>query len=275
MSSQRLKKSKLLALKKKIKKQMGASKGSRNEMAKLQKTLEKVNTELARQIKLHEPSSRHRRGTERLELDGNRQVNINTIGGLQFQATSPPGIGRLVSLPFYPTSVNADVTTSSGTNLTSNRNPVCILSIGNTTNNTVVPFVMSTPQISWATLRIVGFEVDIRTNSSQITSPPTLIVSDLKVGGGTNLFTHEDYSDGMFYSNHNDFYAGLRDYPLLVSPNISQVSIGAVSPIAAGDTITFSAQLVCEVLIDDNYGTHIPGPYARGTSMIRSKGKLK
>ena len=194
---------------------------------------------------------------------------------MQFQATSPPGIGRLVSLPFYPTSVNADVTTSGGANTVSSTNPVCILSIGNTINNAVSTFVMSTPQISWATLRIVGFEVDVRTNCAQNTSQPTLLVSDLKVGGGTNLFTHEDFSDGTFYANENDYYAGLRDYPLLISPNTAQVSVSAVSPTATGDTITFSAQLVCEVLVDQNYGTHIPGPYARGASMVRSRGALK
>jgi len=267
--------SKLLSLKKKIKQQMKVSQGSKNELANLQKTLDKVNVELARLSKLHGRKSKHRRGTERRELEQQKKVNINTIGGLQFQATSPPGIGRLVALPFYPTSVNADVTTSSGTNVTSSANPVCILSIGNTTVNAVTPFVLTTPQISWATLRIVGFEVDMRTNCAQNTSPPTLLVSDLKVGGGTNLFTHEDYSDGSFYANENDYYAGLRDYPLLVSPNTTQVSVSAVSPTATGNTITFSAQLICEVLNDDNYGAHIPGPYARGTSMVRSTGVLK
>ena len=89
------------------------------------------------------------------------------------------------------------------------------------------------------------------------------------------MFTHEDYSDGMFYSNKNDYYAGLRDYPLLISPNQAEVTVGAVSPTATGDTVTFSVQLVCEVLNDENYGTHIPGPYARGASMVRSGGKFK
>ena len=269
------KKSRLLFLKKKIKQQMKTSKGSKNELVGLKKTLDKVNVELARLSKLHRRDSKHRRGRERGELEMDQNVNINTIGGLQFQATSPPGIGRLVALPFYPTSVNADVTTSSGANITSTTNPVCILSVGNTTANAVSTFVMTSPQISWATLRIVGFEVDIRTNCAQNTSPPTLLVSDLKIGGGTNLFTHEDFSDGQFYANENDHYAGLRDYPLLVSPNNAQVSISAVSPTATGNTITFSAQLICEVLRDDNYGTHIPGPYARGASMVRKSGVLK
>ena len=269
------KKSRLLFLKKKIKQQMKTSKGSKNELVGLKKTLDKVNVELARLSKLHRRDSKHRRGRERVEMEMDQNVNINTIGGLQFQATSPPGIGRLVALPFYPTSVNADVTTSSGANITSTTNPVCILSVGNTTANAVSTFVMTSPQISWATLRIVGFEVDIRTNCAQNTSPPTLLVSDLKIGGGTNLFTHEDFSDGQFYANENDHYAGLRDYPLLVSPNNAQVSISAVSPTATGNTITFSAQLICEVLRDDNYGTHIPGPYARGASMVRKSGVLK
>jgi len=267
------KKKKLLALRSKIKRKMQSGKGSRNEMAKLQTTLQRVDSELSRLKSLHTISAKHRRGTE--EVNQHKNVDLNTIGGLQFQASSPPGIGRMVSLPFYPTSVNTDVTTSSGVNSISRTNPVCIFSVGNSINNSVNPITLTTPQISWAKLRVVGFETDIRTNSAQNTSPPTLIVSDLKIGGGTNLFTHEDYSDGMFYSNKNDYYAGLRDYPLLISPNQAQVTVGAISPTATGDTVTFSVQLVCEVLDDENYGTHIPGPYARGASMVRSGGKLK
>lgn len=267
------KKRKLLVLRSKLKKKMQAHKGSRNEMAKLQSTLQRVDAEIVRLKSMHTVSAKHRKGTE--DLTQHKNVDLNTIGGLQFQASSPPGIGRMVSLPFYPTSVNADVATSSGANAASNVNPVCIFSIGNSVNNAVTPITLTTPQISWAKLRIVGFETDIRTNSSQNSSPPTLLVSDLKIGGGTNLFTHEDYSDGMFYSNKNDYYAGLRDYPLLVSPNQAQVTVGAVSPTATGDTVTFSVQLVCEVLEDENYGTHIPGPYARGASMMRSGGLLK
>lgn len=252
------KRQKLLQIRSKLQKGL---RGSRNEadLSKIKKNLSKVNKELK---KLSDQAN----GTQ------NPNVNINTIGGLQFQASSPPGIGRMVSLPFYPVDVNLDVTTASGIGLPSTSNPVCIFDIGNSVNNAATEIVMQTPQISWATLRIVGFEVDIRTNTKQETSKPTLLVSDLKVGGGTNLFTHEDFSDGSFYSSNNDYYAGLRDYPLLVSPNTARVKIGAISPSATGDTITFSAQLVCEVLSDENYGVHIPGPYARGASMIRAKG---
>jgi hypothetical protein len=264
---------KLVKLRRQLKKDLASKKGSKNEIKKINDTLTRVDLELRKIKELHKVNSPHRRGNEDLSMT--KAVDLNSIGGLQFQASSPPGIGRLVSLPFYPYSVNDDVTTSSGQNKSSNTNPVCILSVGNTIPNAVSSFSMRTPQISWAKLRVVGFEVDIRTNCAQNTSTPTLLVSDLKIGGGTNLFTHEDYSDGMFYSNKNDYYAGLRDYPLLISPNDAMVTISAVSPTTSGDTITFSAQLVCEVLEDENYGTHIPGPYARGASMVRNGGKLK
>ena len=70
------KKSKLLSLKKKIKRQIKVSKGSKNELASLQSTLDKVNVELARLTKLHGKQSKHRRGTERNDLLHSKSVNI-------------------------------------------------------------------------------------------------------------------------------------------------------------------------------------------------------
>ena len=133
-----------------------------------------------------------------------------TIGGLDFESPSPPGIGRLVTLPFYPVNANADIVTSAGQNAASSQNPSCIALIGNTTNNAVSSFVMRTPQISWAELRIVGFECEYKTLCSQDESSPTLLVSDLKIGGSTNLFTHDSFADAALYSKDVDDYAGPR-----------------------------------------------------------------
>ena len=212
---------------------------------------------------------------ERLASQEILRQQANNLGGLDFQVQSPPGIGRLVTLPFYPVNTNADIVTASGTNTVNTQNPSVIALIGNTTNNCVPTFVMETPQISWANLRIVGFEVEYKTLCSQATSSPMLLVSDLKIGGGTNLFTHEAFADASFYVQDVEDYAGLRDYPMLEAPNVASVSVSAVSPTATGDRITFSLSLVCDVVSDENYGEHLVGPYARGASMVKYRGKIE
>lgn len=201
------------------------------------------------------------------------QINrrLDELGGLEFIVPSPPGVARLVNLPFYPLNASPDVVTSAGANSASSQNPSCILLIGNTTNNAITPFVMKTSQIAWAKMRVVGFEVDYKTFCVPSVSNPVLLVADLKVGGSTNLFTHEDYGDASMYLKANRNPAGLRDYPLLEAPNQVEVTISAVSPTATGDRITFSASLVCDIISDDNYGVHLPGPYARGASMVRNR----
>lgn len=153
---------------------------------------------------------------------------------------------------------------------------------------------MTTPQISWATLRIVGFEVDdaqflnginpgVSTtagNNKQGYLPmPKILVSDLQIGGGANLFTHEDFGDGNIYSSTASEFCGLRDYPLLKSPNTAQVTVAAVGVFTANaaanlEFANFSCSLICEVLQDDNYGSHIPGPYARAGAMVRRGGSF-
>ena len=248
---------------------------NRRDEQKIVGALKRINGELKRLRKLHYRRHPHRNRAQGRKFsairDLNRHVNPYVLGGLEFQATSPPGVGRLVALPFYPTVVNEDVTTNSGTNVASETNPVCIYSIGNTTANVGTPMTMRTPQISWAVLRVVGFEAEFRTNSAQNLSTPTLLVDNLRVGGSTNLFTHENASDVAFYDVNKEYYAGLRDYPLLTAPNTTEVTVSAISPSATGDTVTFSLSLVCEVLSDDEYGVHLPGPYARGASMVRDR----
>ena len=87
-----------------------------------------------------------------------------------------------------------------------------------------------------------------------------LVVSDLKIGGGANLFTHEDFGDGEIYDADQPEFCGLRDYPILKSPNVAEVTVASlnIGVTAAGDiTHQFSCALLCEVLQDDNYGSHI------------------
>ena len=210
-------------------------------------------------------------------LDAQNRINramVDGVGGLQFTAQSPPGIGRLIRIPFYPVNATANVTTAGSTNAVptagSTTNPVFIeipVAAGNTAH------ILQTPQISWATLRIVGFEVAQKLNCAIQNPGPILLVQDLKIGGGANLFTHEDFADGDIYSADQPEFCGLRDYPILKSPNTAVVTVQMLDDVV-GESMTVSCSLLCEVLVDDNYGAHIPGPYARAGSLVRQGGSF-
>jgi hypothetical protein len=197
---------------------------------------------------------------------------IEGVGGLMFQAESPPGLGRLVRLPFYPTVPNADTTTSAGLAAASATNPVFIDGPVALATSAGV-HALTTPQISWALLRIVGFETQSKMDRLISTSGPLMLVSDLQIGGGANLFTHEDFADATIYDADQPEFAGLRDYPILRSPNTATVSVQQVGNLDS-ESITFSCAILAEVLIDDNYGAHIPGPYARKGALVRQGGSF-
>jgi hypothetical protein len=202
-------------------------------------------------------------------------AGIEGVGGLMFQAQSPPGLGRLLRLPFYPTVASDGVVTSNGNNVASATNPTIITDPTQIVATQVsgTAFTMRTPQVSWATLRIVGFECS-QSMFKGIGNPgPTVLVSDLQIGGGANLFTHEDFADTTIYDADQPEFCGLRDYPILKSPNVAEVTVLHAGNIA-GETDTFSAALLCEVLVDDNYGAHVPGPYSRKGALVRQGGSF-
>jgi len=210
-------------------------------------------------------------------------MGIDGIGGLEFQAQAPAGVGRLVRLPFYPTAALTGQYEAVGTTV-----PVVEASGTAFGGNQNAAIILRTPQISWATLRIVGFETEQQCQTNLVTataagvapgSTPAakLVVSDLKIGGGANLFTHEDFADGHIYDADQPEFCGLRDYPILKSPNVAEVTVASlnIGVTAAGDIAhQFSCALLCEVLQDDNYGSHIPGPYARSGAMVRKGGSF-
>jgi hypothetical protein len=204
-------------------------------------------------------------------------AGIEGIGGLMFQAQSPPGLGRLLRLPFYPVNGNPAAITSNGPGDPSSVNPVVIMDpdlIAGGINTSGTQFQMLTPQISWATLRVVGFESAQR-QAKGISNPgPTLLVQNLKIGGGANLFTHEQFADAKIYDADQPEFCGLRDYPILKSPNQAEVTVLTVNN-TLNETNTVSLSLLCEVLVDDNYGAHVPGPYSRKGALVRQGGSFQ
>jgi hypothetical protein len=220
-----------------------------NRAMQIEARLDKIEAQIAREV-------------ARAQAIGNvaalrAAMGVDGTGGLEFQAQSPAGVGRLIRLPFYPTAAPgvaaAALTpyyrTQGGVAAISTISPVigigAALQANNVDTNVAsgAAFTMTTPQISWATLRIVGFEIDDRDmveNVNPVTSTtganslvgvcpmPKIVVSDLQIGGGANLFTHEDFGDGNIYSCTANEFCGLRDYPLLKSPNTAQVTVAAV-----------------------------------------------
>jgi hypothetical protein len=212
---------------------------------------------------------------------------VDGVGGMQFTAQSPPGVGRLIRIPFYLVNgVNNEIYSAAA-----NTTTVTIASrLAGGTGNTAVPTVyvdfgqtgtggatgtalMQTPQISWATLRIVGFEINRQDAILPTSVAGEVCVSDLQIGGGANLFVHEDFAPSGIYLSGQSSFAGLRDYPILKSPNVAQVSVQGIGGASSSD-VAFSASLVCEILVDDNYGAHVPGAYARAGALVRQGGSF-
>jgi hypothetical protein len=213
---------------------------------------------------------------------------VDGVGGLQFTAMSPPGVGRLIRIPFYlttavigfaaaavnvaPAAVTASIAAGTGTSTTIPTAFVdfaAVAATGGATNTAT----FATPQISWATLRIVGFECVRQDPILPPADVGDLGFSNLQIGGGANLFVHEDFAPSGIYLSGQDSFAGLRDYPILKSPNTATVQAQGVGQQTSA-RLAFSASLVCEILVDDNYGAHVPGPYARAGALVRQGGSF-
>lgn len=198
-----------------------------------------------------------------------RNAYIQGAGRLEFKASSPSGIGRQVLIPFYleEAQSNFSVLTTSGVVSSGTVSPnILITPTGTGATNTAI---LRTPQISWATLRMVGFVMNTYSPSIPNTAALDICVSDLKLGGGASLFVHEDFGSGTMYQTDNT-NPGLRDYPLVISPNRVEVSVQGMG-LATSEPIQFSCAIICDILQDDEYGVHIPGPYARRGAI--SKGR--
>lgn len=208
------------------------------------------------------------------------------VGGLQFNAVAPPGLGRLIRIPFYLTNTVAGfaalaqnelaVTTTAAllTGRQSNSVPVILFDPANlAAAGASDDATLFTPQISWATLRLVGFEASVSQYVLPAAPPAETCFRDLQIGGGATLFVHEDFAPSRIYSAGQGSFAGLRDYPIIESPNVAQVTTEIIGTLTS-PRITFSASLVCEILTDDNYGSHIPGPYARAGALVRQGGSF-
>lgn len=210
---------------------------------------------------------------------------------LDNQPTFPSGVD-----PKDPKTGWTTVTTGTGALQTDEANPTVIVNIppfatdGITANRKVTGLYFRSPILEWATVRIVGFQVStkacplpefIQDLPTGIPIPngggflpgslipqlytsnqrPTLLVRNLNVGGSANLFPQGEYVDATVYSTLIPEYAGLRDNPILESPNRAYLSAAVVG--VPYTSMTFTIQLIVDILDDTEFGRHQPGPYAR------------
>lgn len=215
---------------------------------------------------------------------------VDGIGGLMFEAQAPPGLGRLVRIPFLlsqvaPSVLGGAVVSDGGPNLPAINTPTIIVGLVN--QRSLGGLTFETPIIEWATLRVVGFQADYMVSPSMTVSGdsrwfhqrPFLMVKNLMVSGGANLFSMEGYQDGTVYTTQVPEFAGLRDYPIVQAPNFMRVEAGlggiqffgpgpGSGPTVSG-SVTLSMEIIAEVLDDAEYGRHISGPYARKDALLR------
>ncbi len=202
---------------------------------------------------------------------------LTGTGGLQFSANAPPGIGRLVKVPFYLTTAVANVTTDGGISAAAVANPLVIapLVAGTRVRNGLF---FATQTISWADLRVVGFQACWRWRrganlaGTALGARPIVVVKNLNLGGGPNLFAQEGYIDATLFTPYVPEFPGLRDNPILQSPNrvfVTAAVLGNDASVTSPTSCTFALNLVCEVLDDEVFGAHVPGPYARRDALAR------
>jgi hypothetical protein len=199
------------------------------------------------------------------------------VGGLRFVARSPPGLGRLVRVPFYAIQAIPGFDALNGVALpvgagtASLTHPVvCYTPAILAANGASPALILQTPQVPWVQYRVVGFEASWRIPPVPDNPGSMPCFQRLQVGGGETLFVNEEYAPISAYLMGQDGFAGLRDYPVVVPPNQVQVTTQVVQAATSTRPILFSCNLVVETLWDDQFGAHIPGPYARRGAMVRS-----
>jgi len=170
-----------------------------------------------------------------------RQHNLEGAAqGLRQASVAPPGSGRLVPIPFVVAGAVVPIHAVVGGSGT----------IGALT-------ALTTKPVNWAVLRIVALTTQTIAAATGVVG----VMQDFKIGGSPNLFLDESFVISDDYDTDKEQFAGLRAYPILISPNTAFVDVGAFAP--AGQTLFTAVSLVTEVMRDDAFGPGLPGAYAR------------
>lgn len=185
-------------------------------------------------------------------------------GSLSFRVSGAPGgVGRLQLLPFQFGVGQANPTI--GAPAAGQR--FLPLLAGQVDANTQ----MITAQISWAVFRLVGV-VTVTTRHLAVTDQFELQILSTQNGG--NLLLSNGGNRVELFAIDNPTIQGLRDYPLIRSPNVLTLQVSfrdllvATAGTLRGNSVVEVAAIV-ENLADDSFGAHLPGPYARTEALIR------
>ena len=215
----------------------------------------------ARRLKGALQRSKQRRAAK--GAGGVLRAQTDGAGGLDFQVESPPGVGRLDRIGFL-------VTNNAGIANTVVGQPSVSVPVGTAPGTTII---MQTPQISWAVNRIVGVEIMRTIDTPGPGMPDVYQLTNFSIGGGANLLLQQGNMDVSYFASGLTTKVGLRDYPILRSPNQATVSVvvanGANGANTTAANTILGIDLIVDVLADDNFGAHLPGPYARVDSLVR------
>ena len=229
---------------------------------------------------------------------GGLKFEVNAPPGIGRLVAIPLYLYELDNQPAFPAGGTpwTPVSTGAGALVPDESNPTVIVNIppfasdGITANRKVSGLYFRSPILEWATVRIIGFQVSTRASplpdsadlipsispipNGGVFNPaaaaplfytsnqrPTLLVRNLNVGGSANLFPQGEYVDATVYSTLLPEYAGLRDNPILASPNRAYLSAAVVG--VPYTSMTFTIQIIVDILDDTEFGRHQPGPYSR------------
>lgn len=171
-----------------------------------------------------------------------QELRISQAGaGMRYNVVAPPGSGRLNKVPMYQDGE------------TNPRNALTVPSGGITSSTTLY-----TEDLPFAVYRLVGFVCSVYGTDNNTGSIG--LVQDLKIKGGSNLFLHENWGAAANYETDLEHLNGLRDYPVVKSPNFAQVDIAASGD--SQDVVVMTCDIVADIITDDVYGQGLLGPYA-------------
>ena len=189
---------------------------------------------------------------------------VEGAGNLDFQVQSPAGIGRLTRIPFQ-------ITAAIGLSVVGTQ-PV-VVAAGLVTPATAT---LQTPQLPWLIFRLVAIEVQVTIDTPGAGNPDVYHVLGLATGNGAALFAAAGNQPVNFYLQGLELRGGLRDYPLVRAPNFLQIQVqvensftGTAGGVTTAGTTIVAIEAVVDILADDEFGAHLPGPYARPEALIR------
>ena len=200
---------------------------------------------------------------------GTLGAKVDGAGSLEYLVESPPGVGRLDRIGFTIQTLGGLPVGPAPVPINAVGDPQIVMQAGLGAGNCV----MATPQISWAVVRIVGVEITRTINNPGGGAPDLIQITNFSIGGGADLLIQQGGVDLAYFASGLTTKVGLRDFPILRSPNQAFLNVAWQNSIAgavmtAGDHIV-GFDLIVDVLADDNFGAHLPGAYARTDSLIR------